>query len=369
MPNKNWGNRPWSIEFHQKPRPLPASVDFAVIGGGFTGLAAAAWLKPLAPEKSVALLEAENFGNGASGYTGGMVLAESAVGDLPGLGDVLAGYASILKQLQVSADLELPGVYELGRTNPLPQSPIRWKDSSDLCAVKEVPGGTVNPGKVISGLAAAANRAGVLLFEGATVERCEFGDPLRLHTGAGLLEPTKALFATNAFSLQLTGWSHRAEACFTTAIATEVLPDAVLAEIGLADGKPFYTVDLPYLWGRLLGKQIIFGSGLVHFDDWREMYALDIKRGEAAEIYGRLENRIRGLHPKLRAVKFTHHWGGPICITQGWKPIFEHHSKNPNAVVLGGFSGHGVAQSVYLGAEVPAFLARRPYVLALKSRS
>jgi len=360
MPAKNWGNRPWTIDFHAAQRPFPPEVDFAVIGGGFTGLGAAAWLKRLARDKSVALLEAGHFGSGASGYTGGVPLAESAAGDLPGLGDVLAGYANILKELRVSADLQLPGAYELGRSKPLMQSPIRWKDSGDLCVVKEVPGGTVNPGKVISGLAVAAARAGVLLFEGATVERCEFGDPLHLYSSMGVLQAKKALFATNAFSLQLTGWSHRAEACFTPAMATEELSDEVLAEIGLGDGKAFYTVDLPYLWGRLLGKQVIFGSGLVHFGDWREMDALDITQGEAAELYVRLEKRIHGLHPKLRDVKFTHCWGGPICITQGWGPIFEHHSESQNVIVLGGFSGHGVAQSVYLGAwAAEALLGKR----------
>ncbi len=120
--------------------------------------------------------------------------------------------------------------------------------------------------------------------------------------------------------------------------------------MGLGEGKPFYTVDLPYLWGRLLGKQIIFGSGLVHFAGWHEMHALDIAQGEAAELFARLESRIRSLHPALCEIEFTHRWGGPICITRDWRPVFELHPKSPHAVVLGGFSGHGVAQSVYLGA-------------------
>ena len=151
-----------------------------------------------------------------------------------------------------------------------------------------------------------------------------------------------------------------AEACFTTAVATHDLSDSALQEIGLAHGKPFYTVDLPYLWGRLLGKQIVFGAGLMHFRDWRDMEALDINRGEAAEAFAKLEKRIHNLHPKLRDVQFTHRWGGPICVTEDWHPIFEAHSENPNAIVLGGFSGHGVAQSVYLGAwAAEALLGKR----------
>jgi len=360
MATKNWGNRPWTIDFHARRQPLPDSVDFAVVGGGFTGLAAAAWLKRLAPEKSVVLLEAETFGAGASGHTGGMALAESAAGHLPGLGDVLSGYKRILAELQVDSDLHLPGVYELGRSEPLSNSPIRWNDSGRLTAVKEVPGGTINPGKVVSGLAAAAEHAGVLLFETANVERCDFESPLRLHTSLGALQAKQVLFATNAFALELTGWSQHAEACFTLAVTTEELSDAIRCDIGLGDGKPFYTVDLPYLWGRLLGKQIIFGSGLVHFADWREMHLLDLTQGEAARLLMRLENRIHAMHPKLRDVQFTHRWGGPICITEGWKPIFEPHPKSQSATVLGGYSGHGIAQSVYLGAwAAEALLGKR----------
>jgi glycine/D-amino acid oxidase-like deaminating enzyme len=350
MAKKNWGNRPWTIEFQAKPREFPSGVEFAVVGGGFTGLAAAAWLKHLAPSSSVALLEATHFGAGASGHTGGMALGESSIGDLPGLGDVLAGYRSILAELQVESELHLPGVYELGRSHPLPNSPIRWKDSGELCVVKEVAGGTIHPGKVVSGLARAAERLGVLLFEYAAVDDCEFQNPIQLHTSLGSLKADRVLFATNAYALELTGWTERAEAYFTLAVMTESLSESARTEIGLGEGKPFYTVDFPYLWGRVLNKQIIFGSGLVHFSDWREMESLDVQRGEAAELFARLEKRVHALHPRLREVNMTNRWGGPIGIAADWKLIFERHPQSKNAIVLGAYSGHGVAQSVYLGA-------------------
>src|SRR5215831_11280641 len=178
MAIQNWGNRPWTITFQAKQQALPESVDFAVVGGGFTGLAAAAWLKRLALEKSVALLEAGRFGDGASGHTGGMALAESAAGDLSGLGDVLAGYEKVLSQLGVHGDAHLPGVYEIARGKALKNTPIRWNDSGDLCVVNEVPGGSVDPGKVVGGLAEAGARRGVLLFEETAVRDCDFGEPL-----------------------------------------------------------------------------------------------------------------------------------------------------------------------------------------------
>jgi glycine/D-amino acid oxidase-like deaminating enzyme len=358
MAAKNWGARPWIVDFRTARQELPKEVDFAVVGGGFSGLACAAWLKRLAPRKVIALFEAENLGSGSSGYTGGVALAETAAGDLPGLGDVLGGYQRILQELEVDAELALPGAYELGRTGVLKNSPIRWNDSGELCAVKEVLGGTIHPGKVVSGLARAAERAGVKLLEHTGVEEARFGRQVDLQTHAGVVRAKKALFATNAFALELTGLQGRAEATFTLAVATKAVSSQVLEEIGLGDRKPFYTVDLPYLWGRMMpNNALIFGGGLVRLENWRELKTLDIARGEASQLFARLEKRVRGLHPALRTVEFTHRWGGPICIAEEWRPVFELHPRSENAIVLGAFSGHGVSQSVYLGCWAAEVLA------------
>src|ERR1700691_4559718 len=94
-----WGIPPWTIDFQPRKQPLPDATDFVIVGGGFTGLAAAAWLRLIAPEKSVVVLEAERIGSGASGRTGGQFLGETAAGDQEGLGDVIAGVESIFAKL------------------------------------------------------------------------------------------------------------------------------------------------------------------------------------------------------------------------------------------------------------------------------
>ena len=344
---KNWGNRPWHVEFRPQPHTLPQSVDFAVVGGGFSGPAAALHFKYLAPSKSVALFEAETIGSGASGFTGGVALAESAAGDLPGLGDVLAGYQHFIRGHNLQTDLHLPGCYEVARSNPLPDSPISWSDSGRLAVTKEVPGGTIDPGKTVSELARAAEAAGVLVLEHTAVLEANFAGPLKLRTPSGSVQAAQVLFATNAFALELSGIP--GHAAFTTAVLTEPLTDDALAAIGLADRKPFYTVDLPYLWGRLLGNAVIFGCGLIFFDDWRDLHTLDISSPHAAEVFDLLETRVHNLHPILARVQITNRWGGPICISDDWKPVFRRHPQSENCLVLGAFSGHGVAQSVYLG--------------------
>jgi glycine/D-amino acid oxidase-like deaminating enzyme len=59
-------------------RPLPECVDVAVIGAGFTGLSAALALAKRGA--SVAVLESETIGWGASSRNGGMVLTGLKLG-------------------------------------------------------------------------------------------------------------------------------------------------------------------------------------------------------------------------------------------------------------------------------------------------
>jgi gamma-glutamylputrescine oxidase len=387
----DWGKTPWRIEFRTKSKALPDHVDFAVVGGGFTGLTAAAWFARTAPGKAVLLLEAGSLGSGASGRTGGMALAQTAAGDLPGLGDVLGGYRNILKKLRVDADLELPGVWEVSRGNrslegkivhSLERSPIDWNDSGRVRAVGKVPGGTVDPGKVITGLARAAVKSGAQIVECAEVVKMEFSDPVRLHVrrkaGSRVTEKIvtadKVLLATNAGSLELAGelfgGKVPAEPKLTFAIATVPMTKKQITAIGMDSGRPFYSVDIPYLWGRLLKSGgMIFGSGLVPaFGEslrgdgkmrksvdsqvkkvWNGLEEFDIRRGEPAERVRTLEERVRKLHPALKNVRITHRWGGPILLTKDFLPVFRRHPRNKNVIVLGGYSGHGVALSVYLG--------------------
>src|SRR5438552_903417 len=258
--------------------PVKGTQYFLPVGAAFTSLTAATILKRLAPKKSVLLLEAKKVGNGASGRTGGMVLAETAAGNLPGLGDVLKSYRRILRDLRVNADLDLPGVWEIARGDrsmdgkkikPLRNSSIDWSDSGRVRIVRKVPGGTVDPGKVVDGLARAAVRAGALVAENAEVT---FVKPLEKkpvqptnslqlqihwrHSGRIIRKLVTAhgvLLATNA------GGLHLAEKIFhappdpkpTFALATAPLTKKQIASLGLSSGRPFSTLDLPYLWGSV----------------------------------------------------------------------------------------------------------------------
>jgi glycine/D-amino acid oxidase-like deaminating enzyme len=358
----SWGSPPWKIECRPPRRALPDRVDFAVIGAGFTGLAAAAWLRLLAPEKSVAVLEAFRIGAGASGRTGGMALSETAAGDQRGLGDVLAGLEKILKKLRVNCDLHLGGAWEIARAGSaksLRASPIEWSDSGTLRVVNEVPGGTLDPGKLVSGLARAAHRHGACICENHRVASVEWRATPEIHVGDGhgnirKLTAAKIIFATNALSLDVSGLRDGMHPRLTLAVLAKPVSEKVLAAIGLAERKPFYTVDFPYLWGRVRrDRSIVWGAGLVQSPDEDDLESVDIAAPEPAQIFGRLEERVRHLHPALERTKFSHRWGGPILFRDSWKPVFDWHPQSVehgrNAIVVGAYAGHGVALSCYLG--------------------
>ncbi|HWG59792.1 MAG TPA: FAD-binding oxidoreductase [Candidatus Acidoferrales bacterium] len=365
-PQHHWGEPPWRIDFSPAAAPIPERVDFAVVGAGFTGLAAAAWLRTLDAEKSVAVFEAGQIGAGASGRTGGMALAETAAGDLPGLGDALDGFAGILRELRVECDLRLPGAWEIARTKGEERSPIEWNDSGTLRVTGEVPGGTIDPGKLISGLGRAAQGRGAAIFEHARVSAVRWGErpELELTRGdaaLGKVSAGKILFATNALSLPMSGLAAGSHPRLTLAIATDPLSDEAMAAIGLGERKPFYTADLPYLWGRACGdNSIVWGAGLVRPPESGDLEAVDVTATEAARLFSAMEQRVQQLHPALRGVRTTHRWGGPILFQESWRPAFARHAASANAIVLGAFAGHGVALSSYLGAwAAEALLGRR----------
>jgi glycine/D-amino acid oxidase-like deaminating enzyme len=92
----------------------------------------------------------------------------------------------------------------------------------------------------------------------------------------------------------------------------------------------------------------------------RNLEKIDITSEDCRKLLASLETRVRGLHPALRSIEFTHRWGGPILFRESWVPVFDRHPKSDNAVVLGAYAGHGVALSSYLGTwAAEAVLGRR----------
>lgn len=345
-----WGEPVWSFPVTVAPCPLVDGfhVDIAIVGAGFTGLATAFYVLRSNPELRVAVFEAQQVGAGASGRTGGLVLEDTAIGPLPGVENCIATLHDLVNSQGIACDLQLEGCWEIGRQHAHPLSPIEWEDHGTLQVVHMRPGGAFDPRKFLAGLADVVQRAGGQIFEHAPVMDLDVaqGGDVRLDVAGKGVHAARVVFATNAFCLSLLGLQDRAGGVHTIAVATEPLADAVFDAIGWATRTPFYTLDQPYLWGRVTADgRAVMGGGLTGRED---MHNARVNTPEALQLFDSLERRIHRLRPALREVHITHRWMGPIGFTADNKPLITGRDDH-RVLIATGYRGHGVALSVRVG--------------------
>jgi len=346
-----WGEPPWRVDFAPPPAAPPARCDVAVVGGGFTGLSAAYHLARRGAR--VALLEAATLGAGASGRTGGIVLEGTAAGPLEAVEHCLGALAGVVEETGIECDLRLPGCWELEhRQQPGAQRPF-WHDGETwLCVADTVPGGTIDPGALVAGLGRAAAGAGATLHEHAAVRALEPGPPARLRTVDGTILADHVVVALNAYTTMLLDLPVRFDAALTLGVCTTPLEPTAIAALGLAEAVPFYTVDLPYLWGRTLRDgRLVLGAGLVVAGD-EPVTGAALDGAEGRESLARLERRLPGFHPALAGVTLRERWGGPIAFPPARTPILSRFPGARRVIVSGGCSGHGIALGVRVGQLV-----------------
>jgi glycine/D-amino acid oxidase-like deaminating enzyme len=350
-PSHPWGEPVWSFPIPVTPPPWPdgSCIDLAVVGAGFTGLATAHYVLQRSPTLRLAVFEAQQVGAGASGRTGGLVLEDTAVGPLPGVEDCIATLHELVQTHNMACDLRVDGCWHIGRHAPHPASPIRWNDHGMLQVVNFIPGGAFDPRKFLAGMAALVQRAGGQIFEQAPVSGLDMAQPdgVRLTIDGKVVCAERVVFATNAFCLPLLGLHHQAGGVHTIAVATEPLADAVFDAIGWATRTPFYTLDQPYLWGRVTADgRVVIGGGLVGRG---AVENARVDAPEAVPLFASLERRFRGLHPALHQVRMTHRWMGPLAFTNDSQPIITNLDADNRVLVATGYRGHGVALSVRVG--------------------
>ena len=212
------------------------TADVCVVGGGYTGLAAALHLAERG--FSVVLLEAQRIGFGASGRNGGQVgsgqnrsqsdleimmgpdkahalwdlaedakaLVKSLIRDHaipapfhPGLAHACHTQAQVRDTHTYAAKLHRD--YGYTHLEPLDQTAIRRLIGSTAFAGGEVDrdAGHVHPLNYALGLAAAAASAGAHLHEGSEVTRIDKGARPVVHTATGSVTCGQVILAANGY--------------------------------------------------------------------------------------------------------------------------------------------------------------------------
>jgi gamma-glutamylputrescine oxidase len=355
--------------------------DVCVIGGGIAGTSTALHLAERGFD--VIVLEAQQIGWGASGRSGAQVLpgiaaSQDTLEKLIGVDDAhkvwqlsvagvhlvrdliarhgidaefVAGH--MLAAVKARHDVQLRAyVDELQRRYAydgiryMPAAEVRSIVASNRYrgALYDSNAGHLHPLKYTLGLAAAAERLGVRIFEGTRAVDFAGRTPVRVRTAGGEVRCRQLVLCGNvylgAIARQLQA---RIMSVGTCIVATEPL-GAARAQALITNNAAVADMNwvLDY-FRRSADQRLLFGG--------RISYAgFDPDRIAAAT-----RARMTRVFPQLHDVKVQFAWGGHVGITRNRAPNFGR--LNPDVYYLQGFSGHGIALAGMAGKLVSEAIA------------
>lgn len=347
-------------------------ADVCIIGGGYTGLAAALHLARAG--RNVRLLEQSDFGAGASGRNGGQVhigfrhdqlwleqkLGQSAAHAIWDLCvDALAHFHKLRQDEQIDCDWR-PGLLHLDhRARFVPAShayaahmqkaygydgfePVNKAQARDLVASDSYHGGLlahegghIHALNFALGLARAAKQAGAQLHAQSSVSRIGKNNGLWCaQTPTGQVRANTLIVAGNGY---LRGLDQRIETHvmpINNFIATTAPLDDPRALIkntyGVSDSR-----FVVYYFRITPDNRLLFGGG--------ENYSYKFPNDIAAVVRKHM-NRI---FPQLADVRIDHAWGGTLAVTPTRLPFVRR--LEPGLYTAAGYSGQGVLLAPYFG--------------------
>ena len=361
-------------------RDFPQQADVAIIGAGFTGLSAARTLAKSGA--SVAVLDAQTIGWGASSRNGGMVLTglklpASTLIARYGKEATARMYAASLESIDfveelvreenIACDFARCGHLEVAckpkhfddfrrsadetarhfnhRQRLIPRDQLQSEIGSAIYhggLVDESSAG-VNPARLVAGLASAAERAGAAIFEHSPVEEIqrEGARGWKIATQRGTLRAQNVFVATSGYTSRVTPTLQKKIIPIGSyIIVTEVLPEKLAAELSPRNRMIFDSKNYLYYYRLTPDRRMLFGGRAAFFPETSST----IRR--SAEI---LRRGMLTVYPQLRDAKIEYVWGGTLDFAFD---IMPHAGQLDGLHFSLGYAGHGVAISTYLGDKI-----------------
>lgn len=361
-------------------------VDVCVVGGGIAGCSTALHLAERGYR--VALLEAQRIGHGASGRSGGQVIAGYACGQstlaklvgLPMARELwaisLEGVALLRRLVDVhDIDCGLRAGHLEVAIKPRQQAELRaqQRDLEDhygysslvflerpalrrelateryRAGLYDANGAHLHPLNYTLGLASAAERAGAILHENSAVLAIDDGEWVSVRTAQAQVRARFVVMCCNALVGDLEPRLDRRIMPVTTYLAaTEPLGAPLASQLISHDIAVSDTNFILDYFRRSQDHRLLFGGRVSYSGrDWRDPAAA-------------LRRRMLHVFPQLAPARLEYAWKGKIDITVNRAPDFGR--LGTRIYYLQGFSGHGIALAGIAGklaAEAVAGHAER----------
>lgn len=346
-----------------------APVDLAVVGAGYTGLAAA--LTAAEAGLTVCVIEAGDVGAGASGRNGGQVQAGfGAVRPADPANRSLADSAAdrlfaLIDKHAIDCDPVRAGLIR-GINHPHLIEPLRQRAAADPAlefwdagkvnahlggnayhgAVFDARAGRIEPMAFARGLGHAARKAGARLVTRTSARDLIRGPQgWRIVTDRGAVTAERVILATNTYTDDLYPKLQRSLVPVSSfQIATEPFEGGPLAGGEIASD----TSRLVTYWRRDRdGRLIIGGRGTARGARRFSSYAF---------LWRWLTERF----PGLSSLAVTHYWAGRVGITVDHVPHL--HMPAPGLIIACGYNGKGVALGTALGERLGQHAMGAPVV-------
>ena len=385
----------WSLALPpaNPPPTRDLRADVIVIGGGFTGLSAAYYLRQVLPHADVVVLEAARCGNGASARNGAMLLTSSEDTYMESDADpslhrrlyaltcdnidrirrlsAQTGVDCELDQsgaVQVAYDesdaRQMPAIAERLHAAGLPIEAWTGAEVARALGTHVYPAGLydpnsgqVHPGKMVALWKHAAERSGAKIYEGVAVTFVEEGPRIRL----GLANGTTAsapivILATNAYSSKL-GYLRNAVAPIVNHVAiTRPLTAAELAAAGWIRRIPFNDSRTNVVYaGVTRDGRLHIGGGIEQYE-FNDGLASPDDHGRGTAF---LRREMTRLYPTLAAVPFERTWYGFVDMSLDGSSSVGRTGRHGNLLYAIGFSGQGVNWTSVLGRVLADVAAER----------
>jgi glycine/D-amino acid oxidase-like deaminating enzyme len=372
-------------------RAFPETVDVAVVGAGYCGLSAARALAKRGV--SVAVLETETFGWGASSRNGGMALTGMKLPVLTliksyGRETVRKMYAAslasidcveeIAREENIDCNFSRGGHLEVAckqahfdgyeesaalikrefnhELRIIPKSQLHEEIGSDIYfggMVDETSAG-LNPARYVAGLARAAQHAGACLYDHTRVTSIELekntsATKFCLRTSKGVVTAREVLLASGAYTTEATpALRKKIIPIGSYIIATEVLPADLARELSPRNRMIYDSKHFLYYYRLTPDNRMLFGGRAAFFPETKNT----VRR--SAEI---LRRGMISVYPKLRDTKVEFAWGGTLDFTLDVVP---HAGKIDGMYFAAGFAGHGVAAATWFGVKLAGIICGDP---------